>query len=200
MRKVQWVAAVAVLATWSVAALGEVPTTPGPDDQRLTGGNGSYAKVRPGFGSFNTVSDSIGRRSLRETLNRDDALTGLRYRKLTNLSMVDFYPLANLHLSYGFHSWKGKLPRAGFAAPGSVSRLNLNEVAPLLPIRNTHSALSPMATVGYQRKVAQFTQIGFEAGMLSDHGTNRATGMGERRERWASTGAVAQASVKMRFF
>ncbi|NIJ08834.1 hypothetical protein FHS31_002458 [Sphingomonas vulcanisoli] len=139
--------------------------------------------------------------NLREAFNRDDALTGLRYRKLSNLSMVDFYPIGNLHLSYGFHSWKGKLAKPGFAMPGSVGCLNLNEVAPLLPVRSTHANISPMATIGYQRKLAQFTQVGFEAGMLSDHGSNRGNVLpGERRERWASTGAIAQASFKMRFF
>ena len=168
MRKYQWIAAVAVLAVQSVAALGEVPTTPGPNVDQLAGGNGSDVDVRPGLRVMAKLEHVLGIRpvNLRDAFNQDDALTGLRYRKLTNLSMVDFYPVANLHLSYGLHSWKGKLPKAGFAAPGSVGRLNLNEVAPLLPIRNTHSALSPMATVGYQRQLAQFTQIGFEAGML----------------------------------
>lgn len=204
MRKYQWIAAVAVFAAHSVAALGEVPTTPGSDIQQLTGGNGSDVDIRPGMRVMMHLEGLLGIKqhtSLRDAFNKDDALTGLRYRKLTNLSMVDFYPVANLHISYGFHSWKGKLPKAGFATPGSVGRLNLNEVAPLLPVRNTHANISPMMTVGYQRKLAKFTQLGFEAGMISDHGSNRGNILpGEVREKWHSTGAIAQVAFKTRFF
>lgn len=199
MRKFQWIAFAAFATVQSVAVLGEVPATPGPDVEQMTGGKGSYADIRPGLRLLPGLRLRIEGMSIRSAMSRDDALTGTRYRKLRLQSMVDYYPISGFHLSAGFRSWKGKAPIG--AGGGGAGRFNMNSLAPLLPIRSTQSNLSPMATIGYQAKLADYTQLGFEAGMIHEHGIDRLSSMpGERHQGWGNTGAIAQASVKMRFF
>ncbi|WP_174273970.1 hypothetical protein [Sphingomonas bacterium] len=142
--------------------------------------------------------DTIG---LRGGTTRNDDLTGARFRKLHMTSTIDYYPVAGFHISAGFRSWKSKLPRS--LAGGGAGRLNMQSIAPTLPMRSTHANLSPLATIGYQSKIASNALFGIEAGVMSEHGRNRIAGLpanGGASQSWSKTGAVAQASVKMRFF